>query len=262
LRVKHVVRPLNFSASAGDGSATGVRLTLYQRAGFSTIEWADLGDLKWSDFSLVLGAGGVTGLAFEIGSLLALANDHGVDLSNATALVGTSAGAIAASLIALNFQAADMAAALVGADHHLSDDLASFGVHFPNEIPDVPGPFGWFRRPTLVTTATSVNQLLRRRFTAAMLSMMKSGSFDLGAQLQFFETAEWPSADDRLRVCAVNVRTGRRSVFTAASAVSLRDAVVASCAIPGLMQHSLIDGVPYVWEWHSDPAPLVMVLAF
>ena len=63
--------------------------------------WRELGDLDWSRFRLVLGAGGATGAAFEAGILLALATDHGVDLRTATHVVGTSAGSVVAALIAM-----------------------------------------------------------------------------------------------------------------------------------------------------------------
>jgi predicted acylesterase/phospholipase RssA len=49
--------------------------------------------------ALVLGGGGVTGVAWELGILAGLA-DAGVDLSAADAVVGTSAGAVVGALVA------------------------------------------------------------------------------------------------------------------------------------------------------------------
>src|SRR3982750_3735216 len=48
--------------------------------------------------ALVLGGGGVTGVAWEIGLLHGLA-EHGVDLSDADLLVGTSAGSVVAAQV-------------------------------------------------------------------------------------------------------------------------------------------------------------------
>lgn len=47
---------------------------------------------------LVLGGGGITGIAWELGMLHGLAT-HGLDLSNADVVVGTSAGSVVGTLI-------------------------------------------------------------------------------------------------------------------------------------------------------------------
>jgi NTE family protein len=44
--------------------------------------------------ALVLGSGGIVGIAWEIGVLAGLA-EHGVDLREADLVIGTSAGAVA-----------------------------------------------------------------------------------------------------------------------------------------------------------------------
>ena len=49
--------------------------------------------------ALVLGGGGVAGIAWETGVLLGLA-DAGVDLTDADLLVGTSAGSVVATQVA------------------------------------------------------------------------------------------------------------------------------------------------------------------
>jgi predicted acylesterase/phospholipase RssA len=89
---------------------------MHDPSGSSEVQWAELSAMDWSNFALVLGAGGATGDAFEVGTLLALSTDHRVQLAHSTAWVGISAGAIAASLLTMGFEAADMAAVLVEAD--------------------------------------------------------------------------------------------------------------------------------------------------
>ena len=52
--------------------------------------------IRMSRRALVLGGGGVTGVAWEVGMLLGLA-ESGVDLGTADLLVGTSAGSVVAA---------------------------------------------------------------------------------------------------------------------------------------------------------------------
>src|SRR4051812_13583413 len=85
------------------GQPHDVRLTLHHRGRAAEIDWRDIGSLDWTSFGLVCGGGGSTGASFEAGVLLALELDHHVDLSAARSVVGTSAGAIVGSLIALGF---------------------------------------------------------------------------------------------------------------------------------------------------------------
>jgi predicted acylesterase/phospholipase RssA len=65
--------------------------------------------------------------------------------------------------------------------------------------------------------------------------------------LRFLEAVEWPEPDGRLRVCAAQAATGRRSVFSASSGAPLIDAVAASCAVPGVMRP-----VPIAGRLHLD----------
>ena len=60
--------------------------------------------------ALVLGAGGVTGVAWQLGLLAGLA-DHGANLANADLLVGTSAGAVVAALVTSGASLAELYAA-------------------------------------------------------------------------------------------------------------------------------------------------------
>jgi NTE family protein len=226
--------------------ATAVQLTLHDSSGARRIAWSDVGGLDWSNFGLVLGAGGATGLSFEAGCLLALTTDHRVRLADADVLVGTSAGSIAATLIALGFDGLDLAAVVAEVDHHLDPALASMGVRFEGELPTIPGVVQLLRRPTIGSTATGMGLVLRRRFTAALTNALRTGEFDLAGNLPFLDGIQWPAPEGRLRVCAVASTTGRRRVFAASSGVALVDAVSASCAVPAVMRPVMIDGVPYV----------------
>jgi NTE family protein len=64
--------------------------------------------------ALVLGAGGLTGQAFHLGVLTALADVTGFDGGTADVVVGTSAGSLVAAALTAGFSAADQAAMLHG----------------------------------------------------------------------------------------------------------------------------------------------------
>jgi NTE family protein len=228
------------------GSARSVRLTLHRRDGTYPISWTDVGELDWSNFALVLGAGGATGLSFEAGCLLALATDHRIRVGDAAALVGTSAGSIAGSLIALGFDALDLAAVVADVHRHIDPSLASMGVRFEGDLPTLPGLVHLLRRPTIGSTVAGVGQVFRRRFTAALTTAVREGQFDLLPHLKFLDVVEWPEPDHRLRVCATRADSGQRSVFSRRSGVRLMEAVAGSCAVPGVMRPVMIDGVPHV----------------
>jgi NTE family protein len=230
----------------GAAQASAVLLTLHDTSGSRRIGWKDVGGLDWSNFGLVLGAGGVTGLSFEAGCLFALTTDHRIRLADANALVGTSAGSIAAALIALGFDGADLAAVVAGVDHHLDPTLASMGVRFAGDMPTIPGVAQLLRRPTIGSTATGMGLVIRRRFTAALANALRTGEFDLAGKMPFLHGIQWPGPEGRLRICAVASTTGRRRVFEDSSGVALVDAVAASCAVPAVMRPVMIDGAPYV----------------
>ncbi len=60
--------------------------------------------------ALVLGGGGITGIAWELGLLAGLRRD-GVDLGDADLIVGTSAGAFVGALVATGADPTSVAAA-------------------------------------------------------------------------------------------------------------------------------------------------------
>ncbi len=62
-----------------------------------------------TSFALVLGGGGLVGLAYEAGALLALDALGGIDLSGAAAVIGTSAGAIVGAYLRCGWTARELA---------------------------------------------------------------------------------------------------------------------------------------------------------
>jgi NTE family protein len=174
--------------------------------------------------ALVLGGGGVTGVAWEIGVLAGLAA-RGVQLSAADLLVGTSAGSVVGALLAWGAGPAQLyeeqltpvagagqAGASTGVDTMRRRDMAIFGwAMLRHRDPDRARA----RIGRMALAAPTGPEARRRAVIAARVP-----------------SAQWPARP--LLVTAVDAVTGEFAVFTAASEVSLVDAVGASCAVPGV----------------------------
>ncbi len=199
--------------------ADGVRTTLYDGGRGRTFSWREAGDLRWDEFSVVLGGGGMTGGAFEAGVLLALETDHGVTLADARRIIGTSAGSIVGSLLALGMNAADVVALLTDQPALLSTHGATFGAQRMAGPPTVPIG-GLWRFPTPTRVARLARHGVNRRFPAMLLEMLQVGEFDLRPQLEFLRAMSWPGTDGQLTVCVTDRHTGQRVVLTEQSGVS------------------------------------------
>lgn len=183
--------------------------------------------------AVVLGGGGVAGIAWMTGLLLGL-QDEGVELGHkADVLIGTSAGSTVAAQIASNNDLADLferqtlperqVAELVPKPHLLELISNAFPALF--KLTD---PVERTRRVgELAANSTTVDETERRRVIAARLP-----------------SHEWP--DRVLKVVAVNIATGEPQVFDKTSGVNLVDAVAASCAVPGIWPPVNINGNRYM----------------
>jgi NTE family protein len=180
--------------------------------------------------ALVLGGGGVTGVAWEIGMLYGLA-ERGVDLTGAGLFVGTSAGSSVAAQVLSGVPLKDLFdAQLADAGGELAARIGP-GVILGFLVAGLwPGDpvrgRAWLGRRAL-RTRTTVTEAERRAVIARRIG-----------------DGAWPAV--RLRITAVEAQTGRVRVFDAGSGVSLIDAVAASCAVPLVWPPVTIDGVRYV----------------
>ena len=179
--------------------------------------------------ALVLGGGGVTGVAWEIGLLLGLA-ERGVDLTGADLFVGTSAGSVTAAQVTAGrgleelFEGqlaspAGEAAPSIGTPMLLK--LIAAGL-WPG---DPRNGRAWLGRAAL--RARTVPESARR-----------------AAIEQRVGTASWPVTP--LKITAVEAETGEFMVFDKSSGVSLIDAVAASCAVPLVWPPMTVNGVRYI----------------
>lgn len=182
---------------------------------------------------LVLGGGGLTGIAWETGLLLGL-REAGLDLTGADLVVGTSAGSA------------------VGAQITSGIDLETLYDHqvrpHPEDEPPVPRVNGQVALGFLRAFATARNDVeafgralggwsLQRAATGRTRELEER----YAAVRSRLPHLEWPPGR-RLLVTAVDVETGRRVVFDGSGDVALLDAVTASCAVPGVYPPIPIDG--------------------
>nr|WP_221379194.1 patatin-like phospholipase family protein [Actinoplanes polyasparticus] len=179
--------------------------------------------------ALVLGGGGVTGVAWEIGLLRGLA-ERGVDLTDAGLFVGTSAGSSVAAQVLSGVPLEDLyEAQLAGASAEIAarmgfGDLLKFVVAglWPG---DPARGRAWLGR--LALRARTVPEAERRAVIERRIG-------DSG----------WPAT--RLLITAVEAVSGKEHCFDAAGGVPLVDAVAASCAVPLVWPPVTIGGVRYI----------------
>lgn len=165
--------------------------------------------------ALVLGGGGITGIAWELGILAGLA-EAGVDLTDADVVIGTSAGSVVGAQVTTGQPLADLyAGQLEPPDAELGGQLSRIAA-----LKLVP--------PYLLPG--SGREKLARVGRVARASHAP-GSIDREAVIRSrLPVHGWPERD--LRVTAVDTESGEFTVFTRESGVDLVAAVAASCAVP------------------------------
>lgn len=177
--------------------------------------------------ALVLGGGGITGIAWEWGLLAGLAG-AGVALGNADLVVGTSAGSVVGAQVAngvdpLERYEAQLAppdgeiAASFGRATILRWGLAMVGSRSPQRVRQRIGKLA--RTASTETTEAERVEVIRSRLPVA----------------------EWP-ADRELLVTAVDTETGAFKAFGRDDGVPLVTAVACSCAVPGVWPPVTVDG--------------------
>lgn len=179
--------------------------------------------------ALVLGSGGHTGIAWEVGLIAGLL-EQGVDVRDADLLIGSSAGSVVATQIALG---RDLDTAL---DQLTSPAVAATAARMGPRViaryvaaglhPGSPARSrAWLSRKAV--SAARIDE-------AALVEAVGEGIGD----------AAWPERE--LMITAVRADTGEAVAFTRASGVPLVRAVAASCAVPLIYPPVTIHGHRYV----------------
>ncbi|MGZ3146625.1 patatin-like phospholipase family protein [Lentzea chajnantorensis] len=179
--------------------------------------------------ALVLGGGGVTGIAWETGLLHGLA-ERGIDLAAADLLVGTSAGSVVATQLAGGVAPDELyASQLLPPDGELPARLTGWMIARYALSHALPGS-GAVKRARLgraALRASTPSEESRRAVFESRLS-----------------TREWP--ERALKVTAVDTADGRFVAFDRDSGVPLVDAVASSCAVPLVWPPVTIGGRRYM----------------
>jgi NTE family protein len=178
--------------------------------------------------ALVLGGGGITGIAWEIGVVKGL-GDGGVDLRTTDLIVGTSAGSVVGTLMATGAdideliaqeRATDSGATAVGAAFDPEQMVAAIAalMQGAQDLQEVRARIG-----ALALTASAVSEAEFVDVIAARLPVH-----------------EWP--ERRLLITGVDTADGEFVVWERDSGVPLVLAVAASCAVPAVWPPVTING--------------------
>jgi NTE family protein len=180
--------------------------------------------------ALVLGGGGITGIAWEIGVLAGLARG-GTDLTAADLVVGTSAGSVVGTLLASGVALDVMVAGQRGT--RPGDDLPAADMGLVIQA------FAIMADPTL-------DPLEARARVGALALTAEVG--DEETQVARFAAGmpqeDWPTR--RLVLTGVDALTGEPAAWDRDSGVPLVRAVTASCAVPCVFPPVTINGRRYM----------------
>jgi NTE family protein len=189
-------------------------------------------------YALVLGGGGVTGIAWETGLLRGL-RDAGLDLTGADLILGTSAGSVVGTQVATG----------VSLDHLYQTQVAS--ASGPHEKPPDLGPLLEFfasraredgSAPPQTRPTPQVLAWIGGQARAASTKMSEASRVKvIKGRLPVHE---WP--ERRLLITAIDTADGSLVVWERDSGVPLPLAVASSCAVPWVYPPVTIKGRRYM----------------
>jgi NTE family protein len=183
--------------------------------------------------ALVLGGGGITGIAWEIGLLKGL-RDLGVDLTDADTVVGTSAGSVVGAQVAGGIPLEAMY------DAQLADPSG--------EITAAMGRGMLLTWAAVMLLPGSGRTKRRRLGRASVRASRRPGAVTPEERVDVIRTrlplSQWPERD--LRITAVDADSGGFVVFDRTGPVDLVHAVASSCAVPLVWPPVPVDGHRYV----------------
>lgn len=211
---------------------------------------------KLKDTTLVLGGGGLWGVAWMTGLLMGL-EESGVDMRHPRAVIGTSAGSVLGAHVTSDLSTPVLFDRQVSSSKQArqyapdSDNQAKAFALFSRQYSD---PDKRLRAICDLTVNTQTIPWVQRRA-------------DIQERLSL-PSDTWPSTP--LTITAVEIETRSLTTFDAGSGVDLVDAVAASCAVPGIWPIAEIGGRRYidggVWLTPENAhlatnAPFVLILS-
>lgn len=210
---------------------------------------------------VVLGAGGVLGAAWTIGALCAVESELGFDPRESELLLGTSAGSVLAAFLGCGIGVETLRnhqQGIVGPDDPqiaYDPDRDSGGA-----LPPLPRPF-------IGSPRGVVSSALRPWRTTPMMALsavLPQGRGSLAPVGELIDAVAEPGAwapHPQTWVVAMDYDSGRRTVFGRSGSpdAGLRDAVMASCAIPGWYTPVRVGRRRYVDGGACSPTSLDLV---
>ncbi|MFI6431506.1 patatin-like phospholipase family protein [Rhodococcus oryzae] len=175
--------------------------------------------------ALVLGPGGVVGTAWLAGLAVGLRR-AGVDLAGADLIIGTSAGAIVAALLATGQDPNRLA----------TPARSGNGAADPRTLTEV--------LATLQDPALEQGEKLDRVGRMALTADVPSEQTHLDRTAALIAARDWP--EQRLLITAVDTESGEPALWDRHGDASLLQAVASSYAVPGLYPPITISGRRYM----------------
>ncbi|GGO28975.1 patatin-like phospholipase family protein [Micromonospora parathelypteridis] len=167
--------------------------------------------------ALVLGGGGVTGVAWELGLLAGLV-ERGVPVTGADLVVGTSAGSVVGAQVCSGLPV----------EQFYEEQLVP-----PSS--EMAARLGFVALARLVWAGGRTRDAVRSRARIGAMAVAARTPSEASRRAVIearLPARDWPAR--RLLITAVDAATGEFVVFDRDSEVSLVDAVGASCAVPGV----------------------------
>ena len=217
---------------------------------------------------LVLGAGGVVGGSWLIGALEALESETGWSPTSADVISGTSAGSVIGALTAAGIEPSLLAAySSGGAGDEVAEAAERAGIVLEEGLGEMPyklqralpplGPGSW--RMALSTLLRPMSHAP----SAVMAGWLPRGFVStkpIGDLVDRFVEDGWPAPEGggRYYAVAADYASGRRVAFGRDDApeADVRDAVAASCAIPGFYHPVKIGSRRYIDGGICSPSNL------
>jgi NTE family protein len=164
--------------------------------------------------TLVLGGGGVTGIAWMTGLIAGLA-EAGVELVPAASVIGTSAGATVAAQVTSG----------ASLEQLYERQLAGVPYEITKSASALP------RKVVMASLFSKTQEIAAAKLGKAALESKVGPTQERRSIIQArLPQHTWPDSD--LRIVVVDAETGVARVVTRADQIPLIDAVAASCAVP------------------------------
>jgi NTE family protein len=210
---------------------------------------------------LVLGAGGVLGAAWTIGALAAVQEEYGWDPREADVLIGTSAGSVMAAMLGSGISVEQLLnhqkGVVVPGDPQIGYD---YDTDSGGALPPLP-KLGIGSPRGVVSTALRPWKVTPMAALSAVLPQGRGSLEPVGAVVDAVNPTGGWADHERTWIVAMDYDNGRRTVFgrEGAPRASLREAVMASCSIPGWYAPVPIGGRRYVDGGTCSPTSLDLV---